>query len=60
VPTAIQTVLEEDSDVDPFLDDRPVRTSAEMNVKQASMVEDDDDDEGPADGSQFFPESGFF
>jgi len=57
---ATQTVLEEDSDVDPFLDDRPVRTSAQMNAKRVSMVEDSDEDEGPADGSQFFPGSGFF
>jgi hypothetical protein len=59
---ATQTVLEEDSDVDPFLDDHPVRTSAQMNAKRVSMVEDsdEDEDEGPADGSQFFPGSGFF
>jgi len=64
-------VLEEDSDVDPFLEDRPMRTSAEMNMKhrprevdmESSSISESgsgSEDEGPADGSQFFPGSGFF
>jgi hypothetical protein len=62
VPTPkIPTVIEED--LDPFLDDRPVgSTSGEVgavvNAKEGSGSEDED--EGPADGSQFFPGSGFF
>ncbi|KAF8231056.1 hypothetical protein L208DRAFT_1399451 [Tricholoma matsutake] len=62
-PTAkASTVLEEDGDVDPFLEDRPVRRSdeVEVNVKDRNESGSEDEDEGPADGSQFFPGSGFF
>lgn len=55
-------MLEEDGDVDPFLEDRPVRRSdeVEVNVKDRNESGSEDEDEGPADGSQFFPGSGFF
>lgn len=57
-------VLEEDvdGDVDPFLDDRPVRSSVDhgMNAKNMNASVSEEEDEGPADGSQFFPGSGFF
>jgi hypothetical protein len=60
-PTAkIPTVLEEDGDLDPFLDDRPVGASVEMDANVQGGDKSESEDEGPADGSQFFPGSGFF
>lgn len=53
-------MLEEDGDVDPFLEDRPVRRSDEVEVNVKDRNESGSEDEGPADGSQFFPGSGFF
>ena len=57
------TVLEEEGDLDPFLDDRPVGSTSgqagvNANVKERSGSRDEEED--PADGSQFFPGSGFF